>query len=71
MKAKEAYFITSEVADLFAVSVKTVRRWAKKGKLPVVVTLGGHYRFPKDEVKGILNQQRRGGYGEEKESLNR
>jgi excisionase family DNA binding protein len=71
MKTSKKYFITSEVAELFAVSVKTVRRWAKKGKLPVVVTLGGHYRFPKDEVKNILSQHRRGGCGEKEENLNR
>lgn len=58
MSAKEKYFITSEVADLLAVSVKTVRRWAKKVKYPVVVTLGGHYRSPKEKVGGILNQRR-------------
>lgn len=35
-----------EVARLFLVSPSTVTRWARQGKIPVLRTPGGHYRYP-------------------------
>ncbi len=40
----------AEVARLFRVDPKTVTRWAQAGKLSSVRTLGGHRRFPREEV---------------------
>ncbi|MDO9377421.1 MAG: BldC family transcriptional regulator [Nocardioidaceae bacterium] len=44
----------AEVAALFAVDPKTVTRWADAGKLSFVRTLGGHRRFPADEVLQLV-----------------
>ena len=45
----------SEVARLFRVDAKTVSRWAQEGKLPFIRTLGGHRRYPRDEVIRLLD----------------
>ena len=47
----------SEVASLFRVDAKTVTRWAQEGKLPFVRTLGGHRRYPRDEVLRMLRER--------------
>lgn len=46
------------VASMFGVTPKTITRWAKDGKLPVVYTPGGHRRFPQKEVLEILDKSR-------------
>ncbi len=51
-----AYIKTAEAARILRVSPKTVSRWAKEGKLPHVVTLGGHRRFPADEIQAIARR---------------
>jgi excisionase family DNA binding protein len=43
-----------EVAKLFRVDPKTITRWAKKGKLSTVRTLGGHRRFFRVEVNQLF-----------------
>lgn len=47
-----------EVAILFRVNSKTVSRWATQGKLKTVRTLGGHRRFNRAEVEGLLAEQK-------------
>lgn len=47
------YILTAEAARILGVSTKTVSRWARAGKIPYVVTLGGHRRFPVAEVRAI------------------
>lgn len=47
------YLRAAEAAALLHVSPKTVSRWAKEGKIPHFVTLGGHRRFPKDAIEEI------------------
>ena len=49
----DVYLKTSEVARLLRVSPKTVSRWATEGKLPHLVTLGGHRRFPAGRIKEL------------------
>ena len=44
----------AEVAALFRVDPKTVTRWADAGKLTAVRTLGGHRRYLRSEVEGLL-----------------
>lgn len=43
-----------EVASRMRVNPRTVAKWARAGKLPVVRTFGGHYRFRKSEIDKIL-----------------
>ncbi|HKF00328.1 MAG TPA: helix-turn-helix domain-containing protein [Actinomycetes bacterium] len=47
------YLRTFEVAELLHVSPKTITRWAKCGKLPFFMTLGGHRRYPADEIRAL------------------
>ena len=50
----------AEVAELFSVTAKTVTRWASEGRLPHVVTLGGHRRYRRAEVEAMAAEA---GYG--------
>ena len=47
------YLRTGEVARILHVERETVTRWARKGKLPHVRTLGGHFRFPEAEIREL------------------
>jgi excisionase family DNA binding protein len=44
-----------EVAELFAVSPRTIRLWADEGKLPSFRTVGGQRRFRWADVRGAAN----------------
>lgn len=48
------YLTPGEVARLLHVSPKTVNRWAHEGRIPCIVTLGGHRRFPRAEVEAAM-----------------
>ena len=50
----ETEFLTrSEVSKLLGVSPNTVTRWAREGRLPCQVTLGGHHRFDRELVEQL------------------
>lgn len=49
----EGYITAGEAARLLRVSPKTVSRWADKGLIACMVTLGGHRRFLRSTVEGI------------------
>jgi excisionase family DNA binding protein len=53
----------TEVARLLGVSPNTVSRWAREGRLPCQMTLGGHRRFDRTVVEDI---RRRMSGGEER-----
>ncbi len=53
---QDEFLKTSEVAKILSVSPKTVSRWAKEGKLPHLVTLGGHRRFPASAIRTIADE---------------
>jgi len=52
-----------EVSRLLGVSPNTVTRWARQGRLPSQVTLGGHHRFERVVVESLLRTLTRGGGG--------
>lgn len=47
------YLTSGEVARLLHVSPKTISRWAAQGRIPSLVTLGGHRRFRRRDVNEI------------------
>ena len=47
----EEYLTSGETARLLSVSPRTVSRWADQGRIPYVVTLGGHRRFARSVVE--------------------
>ncbi len=44
---------TSEVSELLGVSTNTVTRWARQGRLPCRLTLGGHHRFERSVIETL------------------
>jgi excisionase family DNA binding protein len=55
-------FLTrSDVSRLLGVSPNTVTRWAREGRLPCHVTLGGHHRFERAVVEQLQKDLTRGG----------
>jgi excisionase family DNA binding protein len=54
----QPYLLTAEVATILAVSPKTVSRWAKDGKLPYLRTLGGHRRYPENDIRALAAELR-------------
>ncbi|MGH2703336.1 MAG: helix-turn-helix domain-containing protein [Actinomycetota bacterium] len=54
--ADEPYITTGEAAKILRVSPKTVARWAKDGRLPHILTLGGHRRFPRSAVDEVARR---------------
>jgi excisionase family DNA binding protein len=49
-----ALMTPGEVAALFRVDPKTVTKWARRGKLSPIRTLGGHRRYKTAEVRALL-----------------
>lgn len=49
-----AYLRTAQVAALLQVSPKAVTRYAREGKLPYALTLGGHRRYPEAEIRDLV-----------------
>jgi excisionase family DNA binding protein len=50
------YLRAAEAAALLHVSPKTISRWAKEGRVPHIVTLGGHRRFPRQEIEALAER---------------
>ena len=51
----DTYILTlALVAELFAVSPRTVRRWADSGTLPSFRTVGGQRRFRWGEIRRVV-----------------
>jgi len=59
-------FLTrADVSKMLGVSPNTVTRWAREGRLPCHVTLGGHHRFEREVVEQLRLSLYRGGSGVE------
>jgi excisionase family DNA binding protein len=52
------YLTRAEVAALLGVSPNTVARWARNGRIPCQMTLGGHRRFDRAVILELLRQLR-------------
>lgn len=50
----EKLLTPAEVAQTFRVDPKTITRWARKGKLTSIRTLGGHRRYREAEIRALL-----------------
>ena len=50
MFADHEYLTPAQAAELLYVSPKTVTRWALEGRIPCIVTLGGHRRFLREDI---------------------
>lgn len=55
----EEYLSAGGAARLLCVSPRTVSRWADQGRIPYLVTLGGHRRFRKSIVLELLGSSER------------
>lgn len=47
----------NEVAELFGVRTPTIARWAREGRLTAMLTPGGHRRYRRDAIRGLLTQE--------------
>ena len=52
--AGDRLLTSAEVARLFAVDIRTVARWALRGRLDSTKTPGGHRRFRESEIHALL-----------------
>ncbi|HVL05590.1 MAG TPA: helix-turn-helix domain-containing protein [Acidimicrobiales bacterium] len=55
VSAEGTYLTPGQVARMLGVSAKTVYRWATAGRIPCVVTLGGHRRFRRDDIAAVAS----------------
>lgn len=51
----------TEAARHLGVHTATLRRWADKGNIEVVITPGGHRRFPREAVQRLATHAKEGG----------
>ncbi|HEX3542638.1 MAG TPA: helix-turn-helix domain-containing protein [Acidimicrobiales bacterium] len=52
----ESYVTPGEAARTLHVSPKTINRWANEGRIPCIVTLGGHRRFRREDIDAAVRQ---------------
>jgi putative resolvase len=50
----ERLYTLKEAKKLLGVTMRTIQRWDKEGKIRVVRTVGGRRRIPESEIKRIL-----------------
>ncbi|MCE7958146.1 MAG: helix-turn-helix domain-containing protein [Acidobacteria bacterium ACB2] len=58
----DVFLTPAEVASALGVSPNTVTRWAREGRMPFQMTLGGHRRFEATVVEELRRRlQEQGG----------
>ncbi len=57
MIEENAWMTLGEAADRLGVHANTLRRWADQGRIPFMLTLGGHRRFALAQIEDLLAQQ--------------
>lgn len=51
------YLTVAEAAELLRATPRTVRRWAKAGKIPATQVPGGKFLFAEDKLRQFLQQR--------------
>ena len=59
--AGDDYITVGEASRLLHISAKSVNRWANEGRVPCIVTLGGHRRFRRADIMEIVAEMSRRG----------
>ncbi len=59
--ATTQFLARSAVSKLLGVSPNTVTRWAREGRLPSQLTLGGHHRFNREFIEQLRMRLYRAG----------
>jgi excisionase family DNA binding protein len=54
--SNDEYLRAGEAAEILHVSPKTMSRWAKEGRVPHIVTLGGHRRFSRKSIEELAQR---------------
>lgn len=57
MNDAEPLLTPAEVASMFRVDPKTVRRWAAAGRIRAIRTPGGHRRYRESEVRKLYDRE--------------
>ena len=56
----ERLYTMKEASKLLGVTVRTIQRWDREGRVRCVGTVGGKGRVPESEIKRILESTRKG-----------
>ena len=60
MASEREYLTPGEVARALHVSPKTIIRWANDGRIPYMMTLGGHRRFLRKDIEEVVARMEAG-----------
>jgi excisionase family DNA binding protein len=55
-RSADAYVTVGQAAQMLHVSPKTVNRWANEGRIPCIVTFGGHRRFRRKDIEASVTE---------------
>jgi excisionase family DNA binding protein len=63
MMARPRLLTAAQVAELLAVSERTIRRWISEGRLAAYALSPGCLRFDEREILGVVRRSRRPALG--------
>jgi excisionase family DNA binding protein len=52
----DCYVTPGGAARILHVSPKTINRWANEGRIPCIITLGGHRRFRRQDIESAVRE---------------